>query len=151
MSNEKNDMVAEFTRELLRVNTALRQYIQSRLRSNNMDLTFEMLQVLGCLWTTDGINQQEIANFTVKDKASVTYLIDNLSKRGLVIRQEDDTDRRNKRIFLTENGKMLQKRIEPWLHEMHAFAGLDMHIKAIKDCINVMVKVRENLAAETNG
>ncbi len=150
MPESKNDIVAEFTRELIRVNTAFRQHIQATLRHNNMDLTFEMLQVLACLWAANGINQQEIANLTVKDKASVTYLIDNLTKRGLVIRKEDEDDRRNKLIFLTEAGKALKAEIEPWIQEMHAFAGLDMPVQAIKDCIGVMVKFRENLGMEVN-
>lgn len=150
MPDSKNDIVAEFTRELIRVNTAFRQYIQAMLRRNNMDLTFEMVQVLACLWNTDGINQQEIANLTVKDKASVTYLIDNLTKRGLVIRKEDESDRRNKLVLLTDAGKELKKEIEPWIQEMHAFAGVDMPVEAIKDCIGVMAKFRENLGMEVN-
>ncbi len=148
MPATKNDIVAEFTRELIRVNTAFRQYIQAMLRRNNMDLTFEMLQVLACLWNTDGVNQQEIANLTVKDKASVTYLIDNLTKRGLVVRKEDEGDRRNKLVLLTDAGKALKTEVEPWIQEMHAFAGVDMPVQAIKDCMQVMIKFRENLGME---
>ena len=148
MPATKNDIVAEFTHELIRVNTAFRQYIQAMLRRNNMDLTFEMLQVLACLWNTDGVNQQEIANLTVKDKASVTYLIDNLTKRGLVVRKEDEGDRRNKLVLLTDAGKALKTEVEPWIQEMHAFAGVDMPVQAIKDCMQVMIKFRENLGME---
>ena len=148
MPATKNDIVSEFTHELIRVNTAFRQYIQAMLRRNNMDLTFEMLQVLACLWNTDGVNQQEIANLTVKDKASVTYLIDNLTKRGLVVRKEDEGDRRNKLVLLTDAGKALKTEVEPWIQEMHAFAGVDMPVQAIKDCMQVMIKFRENLGME---
>lgn len=148
MGDAKNDIVAEFTKEIIRVNLAFRQYIQAKLRNNNIDLTFEMLQVLGTLWTTDGINQQEIANITVKDKASMTYLIDNLTKRKLVYRQEDGNDRRNKIIYLTEPGKQMQLLIQPWLHEMHAFAGCDMPVEMITDCMKVLEKFRENLRPE---
>jgi DNA-binding MarR family transcriptional regulator len=150
MPDTKNDIVAEFMHELIRVNTAFRQYIQAMLRRNNMDLTFEMLQVLACLWNTDGVNQQEIANLTVKDKASVTYLLDNLTKRGLVVRKEDGDDRRNKLVFLTDAGRALKTEVAPWIQEMHTFAGLDMPMQAIKDCIGVMVKLRENLGMEAS-
>lgn len=148
MDEVKNDIVAEFTREIIRVNTAFRQYIQAKLRNNNMDLTFEMLQVLATLWTSDGINQQEIANLTVKDKASVTYLIDNLTKRSLVYRSEDKEDRRNKRIFLTQQGSALREEVQPWIQEMHAFAGLDMPVEVIENCISILARFRENLAAD---
>lgn len=149
MSKDKNEIIAAFTKEIIKVNIAFRQYIQAKLRHNNIDLTFEMLQVLGCLWTTDGVNQQELANMTVKDKASMTYLIDNLSKRNLVYRQENDNDRRNKMIYLTEEGKQLKELIEPWLHEMHAFAGCDMPAELIADCMKVLTRFRENLKQET--
>lgn len=151
MAGLSNSKVAEFTREIIRVNTAFRQYMQAKLRTNGLDLTFEMLQVLGCLWQTNGINQQEIATLTVKDKASVTYLIDNLTRRNLVYRKEDETDRRNKQIYLTTEGQELKNRLEPWLHEMHAFAGDDVSAAALDSCMDVLAKFRENLAKETNG
>ncbi len=145
MSDAKNDIIAEFTKEIIRVNLAFRQYIQAKLRAEHMDLTFEMVQVLGCLWNTDGINQQEIANITVKDKASMTYLIDNLTKRELVYRREDIHDRRNKIIFLTDSGKALRTKMQPWLCEMHNFAGSDLPLEKIADCMSVLEKFRENL------
>lgn len=151
MATLSNEKVAAFTREVIRVNTAFRQYLQARLRASGLDLTFEMLQVLGCLWQTDGVNQQEIANLTVKDKASVTYLIDNLTRRNLVYRKEDEADRRNKQIYLTEEGRALKCRLEPWLHEMHSFAGGDVSATALDECMSVLAKFRENLAKETNG
>ncbi len=151
MSDAKNEIIAEFTKEIIRVNLAFRQYIQAKLRAENMDLTFEMLQVLGCLWASDGINQQEIANITVKDKASMTYLIDNLTKRRLVYRQEDTNDRRNKIIFLTDTGKDLQAKMQPWLWEMHDFAGSDMPAEMITGCMKVLEKFRENLKPVCDG
>src|ERR1700722_219521 len=104
MTKSKSETIIEFTRKILTVNTAYRQFLQCTMKAHKMGLTYEMLQVMGCLWKKDGINQQEITNITVKDKASMTYLIDNLTKRGLVTRLEDANDRRNKLILLTDKG-----------------------------------------------
>ncbi len=104
-SRSKQEITTEFTREITKVNLALKQYIQAKFRLHDIDLTFEMLQVMACLWKQDGINQQEVSNITVKDKASMTYLIDNLTARKLVYRLEDDKDRRNKLIYLTLTGR----------------------------------------------
>ena len=110
-----------------------------------MGLTYEMLQVMGCLWKKDGINQQEITNITVKDKASMTYLIDNLTKRNLVKRQEDPDDRRNKLILLTEQGKQLKTKIQPFIDEMYQVAGKNIEITVLNGCMEILGKVENNL------
>ncbi|MDR3680877.1 MAG: MarR family transcriptional regulator [Flavipsychrobacter sp.] len=145
MVNTEYDIVASFTREITRVNLAFKQHIQLKLRQNNIDLTFEMLSVLSCLWEQDGINQQEIANITVKDKASMTYLLDNLTKRELVYRQEDDTDRRNKKVYLTSKGKELRVQIQPWVTEMFGMVGNNLPADSVKSLTQTLEKIRENL------
>jgi len=145
MVNTEYDIVASFTREITRVNLAFKQHIQLKLRQNNIDLTFEMISVLSCLWEQDGINQQEIANITVKDKASMTYLLDNLTKRELVYRQEDDTDRRNKKVYLTGKGKDLRVQIKPWVTEMFGMVGNNLPADSVKSLTQTLEKIRENL------
>ena len=145
MPKKKAELAIDFTRKIMTVNTAYRQFIQTKLKDYNVDLTYEMLQVLACLWTKDGINQQEIANITVKDKASMTYLIDNLTKRGLVTRLEDATDRRNKLILLTESGNALRTKIQPLVIEMYDAAGRDIDIHLLEGCMELLGRIEENL------
>ena len=145
MAKSKSDTIIEFTRKILTVNTAYRQFLQYTLKAHKMGLTFEMLQVMGCLWKKDGINQQEITNITVKDKASMTYLIDNLVKRNLVKRQEDPSDRRNKLILLTEQGKQLKNKIQPYMDEMYQVAGKNIEITVLNECMEVLSRVENNL------
>jgi DNA-binding MarR family transcriptional regulator len=147
MAKRKNAVIMEFTRKLSMVNTAYRQFIQNKLRENNVNLTFEMLQVLTCLWHQDGINQQEIANITVKDKASMTYLIDNLVKRDLVYRAEDNNDRRNKLIYLTRQGARTQEQIQPFLDDMHKAAGMHIDSDLLKQAMVIIEQVEKNLKA----
>jgi DNA-binding MarR family transcriptional regulator len=142
MAKTKREKTEQLALTIVRVNLAFRQFIQARFKSHNIDLTFEMLQVLGCLWQKDGINQQEIADLTVKDKASMTYLIDNLSRRQLGYRQEDSTDRRNKLIYLTTEGKKLRQIIHPWIEEMYAIAGKDMTIEMLNQAIDRLEAIK---------
>jgi len=147
MGKTKDEIVIEFARKIAKVNTAYRQFIQNKFKEYNVGLTFEMLQVMSCLWNKDGINQQEIANITVKDKASMTYLIDNLTKRGLVSRLEDSSDRRNKLILLTEKGKVLRNEIQPFLNEMYQVAGRDTDISFLEAAMDNLDKIESNLKA----
>lgn len=148
ISRSKQEITTEFTREITKVNLALKQYIQARFRQHNIDLTFEMLQVMACLWKDDGINQQEVSNITVKDKASMTYLIDNLTTRKLVYRLEDDTDRRNKLIFLTEKGRQMEQQIRPWITEMYSVLNKTITAEQLSDCIRVLSIMSDNLRKE---
>ena len=145
MADVKPDITIAFNKKLLMVNNAYRQFIQCKLKEHEVDLTFEMLQVMACLWTKDSINQQEVANNTVKDKASMTYLIDNLVKRGLVYRLEDTNDRRNKLVLLTEHGRLLKSRIQPVIDEMHEVSGRNVDIAKLREFMTVLDKIEDNL------
>jgi DNA-binding MarR family transcriptional regulator len=145
MPKTKTEVIIEFTRQILTVNTSYRQFIQFKLKEHKTGLTYEMLQVMGCLWKKDGINQQEITTITVKDKASMTYLIDNLVKRNLVKRTEDANDRRNKLILLTEQGKLLKSKIQPVIDEMYQVAGKNIDIAVLKSSMEILSKVEKNL------
>src|ERR1700722_9754253 len=103
-----SELSLELGRAMTEMKNYLRQFIQSKIKEHNISLTFEMLEILACLWQQDGINQQEITDKTIKDKSSMTYLVDNLVKRGMVKRVADKNDRRNNLIFLTKKAKLLQ-------------------------------------------
>lgn len=145
MGKTKIDITTVFARELTRMNTAFRQFIQQKVKQHDMDLTFEMLQVMGILWEQDGINQQEISAQSVKDKVSITYLVDNLSRRGLVFRQEDGNDRRNRLVYLTPDGRQLRQTIRPWVEEMYARASRNIPMDDIASCLDVLERMYQNL------
>lgn len=120
----------ELTRELmhilLRTQTSFRQAIQRQLKQQNIDLSFEMFQILAYLWRKDGVNQQELATNTFKDKASLTSLLHNMEKKNLVKRTEDQQDRRNKQVFLTEQGWQYFKNVWPLIQEIYSNAGMEI-------------------------
>jgi DNA-binding MarR family transcriptional regulator len=145
ISNKKAETTRQLTHLLFELRDQLRQFMQNKFRENAIDLTYEMHQIMACLWRKDGIKQQELADLTLKDKASMTFLIDNLSKRGLVKRLEDATDRRSKLIYLTAKGKQLGKKVEPWVAELFAIAGNNFKINEIRECIKVIEKMRNNI------
>ena len=138
-----------FTKLINKVHMAFRQFMQQKFKEHNIDITFEMVQVMGHLWHQDGVNQQEIANAILKDKTSLTYLIDNLTRRNLVERREDNLDRRNKLIFLTPEGRLLRETILVWINEMYALAGQDISEKTLLENMCILEKMYCNLKTIT--
>lgn len=150
MKNSKNDIFALYTSTMFKVQHEFRAFIRNKFKEQNIDLTFEMLQVLIHLWKKEGINQQELANLLHKDKASMTYLIDNLSKRNLVQRSEDRIDRRNKLITLTPQGLALKNVVRPWIAELYTVAGKNIPEETLQNGIVLFEKIYNNLATTTH-
>ena len=139
----KSDLSLSFGRSINELRMAFRKHMQGKIRSLDLHLTFEMLEVMICLWRQDGVNQQVIADITLRDKSAMTYLVDNLMKRKMIRREEDAKDRRNKLIFLTPEGRQLQQTLQPWVAEMYdrATANMDADVLiAGKDIIENMIK-----------
>jgi len=124
----------------------LRQKIQDKINEHDSGFSYEMLEILGLIWRgNNGMNQQEIANRVSKDKSSVTYLIHHLVNRGLVVRVEDDNDRRNKKIYLTEKGNDLMKKVFPWVLELYKKAAGDAKTVEIRQAFDLIKKMTSNL------
>ena len=145
MAKSKNDTVAALLMAMKKAHQEMKLLLRNKLREHNIDLTFEMLQVLMHLWDRDGVNQQELANLLLKDKASLVYLIDNLSKRKLVRRTEDGNDRRNKMITLMPEGERLRSVIVPWMEELYAIAGKDISVQHVKEGIVLFERIYQNV------
>ncbi len=135
----------ELGRIMTELRNYIRQHIQLKIKDHGVKLTFEMLEVMSCLWKKDGINQQEIADRTLRDKSSMTYLLDNLVKRKMLYRVEDNIDRRNKLIYLTKEGTMLKELLNPWLTEVYVKAAKDIDLKDFEQSVYLLKKMVCNL------
>jgi DNA-binding MarR family transcriptional regulator len=147
MMTTKN--IAELARELGRAHGEmrlyLRQYLQVKIKEHKVDISFELLEILAYLYRKDGVNQQELADVMVKDKSSMTYLIDGLVKREMVVRTEDPNDRRSKLIYLTPKGKQLEKKLSPWVVEIYEKATTGLKASDIQQALLLVQKMNENL------
>jgi MarR family transcriptional regulator for hemolysin len=80
-----------------------RRLVEEQLAANGLtDATWTPLLHLRA-WG-DGVTQKELAERVGLDGSSLVRLLDILESRGWVERRADTTDRRSKRIFLTESG-----------------------------------------------
>lgn len=138
-----SDLAHELVLQLIRTRMAFRQAIQRALKENKVEMTFEMLQIMYRLWAQQGVSQQYLAEKTAKDKASLTNLMNNLEKKGWVIRREDAADRRNRLVYLTPEGEALAARVKPLLQKIYAEAGARMNNKQMQVCLNQLIKLNE--------
>lgn len=142
---DNSESAHELILEIIQVRMTFRQTIQQTLKRNNVDMTFEMFQIMHRLWKQQGVSQQYLAEKTAKDKACLTNLINNLEKKNWVERREDPSDRRNRLIYLTAEGNALAERVIPILRGIYTQIGNQMNTKHLQSCINNIKKLNEVL------
>jgi DNA-binding MarR family transcriptional regulator len=124
---------------------AIARRLQKKFNTATLNLTIEQWSVLYHLWKQDGISQQDLCKATFRDKPSITRLVDNLEKAGLVKRIAAENDRRINRIYLTKQAQKLQQEsmdiAEQTLNE--ALNGVSP--EKIEICKEVLQVVYDNL------
>jgi DNA-binding MarR family transcriptional regulator len=144
----KNEIAVDLAYVMQELRNLTRKYIQKKIKDLGINLTYEMLEVMGSLWRKDGLNQQEIADKTLRDKSSMTYLLDNLIKRKLVKRVADENDRRNKLIFLTKEGLALKDILYPLVAEVYGLASEEIATEDLQSGVSLVSRMVSNLKEE---
>lgn len=119
----------------------IRAEINSAFQRNGLNVTSEQWGVLKCLWQKEGISQTEIAEKVNKDKASVTRILDIMQKNNLILRCNDEHDRRSYRIFLTEDGKKLESKLKPIVHAANRHIYKNLNENEIQELQKLLLKL----------
>jgi len=80
-------------------------YLHEEIKSENLDLTKEQIIILKNLFFNDGINQNELACLTFRDKSSLTRLLVKMEKKNYIKRVKSKEDKRINKVFITSTGK----------------------------------------------
>src|SRR5260370_41861056 len=99
----------DFGFNVARLSRRLRQAVDAELHTFGLtDATWRPLAYVGRLG--GGVRQKELATALSIEGPSLVRLLDNLERRGLIERREDENDRRARGIYLTRPGLALAKR-----------------------------------------
>lgn len=128
-----------------KISTAINRTFLRAFALEGVDITTEQWSILACLWQKDRVTQQALCSLTLKDKPSMTRLIDNLEKKNLVIRVADHKDRRINLIHLTDAGMALQAKAREIVQKI-AFKTLNkITDEELNVCRSVLKKIMTNL------
>ena len=98
----------------------LKSGLAKSLKGNRFDLTPMHQKILAYICYFPGTTQQEIVDKTGRDKGQITRLLKELEKKGFIVRQKDEVDKRSFCIQVTEKG-------------VDTFSELKQHEEAITD------------------
>jgi DNA-binding MarR family transcriptional regulator len=125
--------------------TAVARRLQKNFRNAGLEITIEQWSILCHLWREDSLSQQELGTRTFRDKASITRLIDNLEKQGLVTRVASTSDRRINLVCITDTAKPLQEITYHLANQTMNEALLNISKEEIETVKNVFQRVYDNL------
>ena len=136
--------------KLVRIGKMTRAIAVQRFSAKNFEITPEQLMVLSALIDHDGLYQRQIGLITLKDRPNITRIINILEKMNFVTRKPDVNKRKIYKIFVTDEGKNVVKKVMPTALELweNIVDGVDED--ELKITLKVMNKFRENLMKDMN-
>lgn len=97
------------------------------------------------LWINDGLRQQDLAVSLIKDKGTIARALDTLENQGFLTRVADTHDKRNKRIFLTAEGRVLKEKLLPHAQSVVQQATIGIDAGELAVCKHVLQKIYHRL------
>jgi DNA-binding MarR family transcriptional regulator len=91
----------------------LRSLTYKEFLGQGLELTPEQWVVLVRLWEKDGQSQSALSESTLRDRPTMSRILDTMEKSGLVERCVDPKDARSRQVKLTRTGKSLQPKLVP--------------------------------------
>jgi MarR family transcriptional regulator for hemolysin len=91
------------------------------------------------------VRQKELATALSIEGPSLVRLLDNLERRGLIERREDETDRRARGIYLTRAGRELAVRVAKVGTEIQARLLANVPPAELEICQRVLAGIEREL------
>lgn len=139
---DRSDELVILISQLDRINN---YHLNDTFEKNGYPITREQWVIMKMLWEKNGISQQELADDLMKNKASITSLIENMEKKDLVARKTNSFDKRSKMVFLTEKGKDLRMSIDSFFKQVTRDFVNEIGDKELRITHETLEKVLVNL------
>ena len=120
-------------------------HFQEELASAGLDITKEQAIILKKLYEQDGLNQNELARLTYRDKSSLARLLPTLERKGYIYRKRCPEDKRVNYIFLSDPGKKMWLKAKPVAQLIIRRMRTDLSEKEISQFIKTLKKIQGSL------
>ena len=125
-------------------NAMTKRFVQNVLNSG-LDISMDQWLVLGPIWQLESPSQKDLGEICLRDKPTITRIIDSLEDKSLVVRVSDQIDHRIKRVILTNAGKQLFYDVLPIMEKTREEVRGEIPDEEIEIFKNVLSKIIKNL------
>jgi DNA-binding MarR family transcriptional regulator len=124
---------------------AFMRELQARIAPQGV--TQGMWFFLRVLWEEDGLTQRELSQRVRMMEPTTVTALNNMEKRGLVLRVRNPDDRRKVNIFLTERGRRLRARLLPHAVATNQVALTGLGETEVEQLRAILRRMKRNLDA----
>lgn len=117
--------------------------VMDRLRDT--ELTSGQPKVLDFLKNFDGATQKEIADACFLEAATITSVLNGMEAKGLIVRKRLNGNRRSYHVFMTEKGKVLQKKVEEIFLQLEEETFRDIPEEKRAEFLQIFSKIHKNM------
>ena len=146
MKNENNivDLQASIASWLGKTIKLIDYFVLESLKSENLDLTKEQMIVLKRLHDKDGLNQNELAFLTLRNKSSLTRLLSKMESKNYILRKQSNKDKRRNHVYLTPLGKDIFTKTRPVIEKIIRTMENGICENEKKQMIDTLKKIQSN-------
>ncbi len=130
----------------------LKLFAQQTLKEHApfMEITLEQYAILYVLSQEDGLYQRQFAKILMKDRPNITRMVDILENKKLLYRKADQNDRRIHKLYISESGRALVEKIEPYKTSIHASIAEPLSAEEQDLLLQLLEKMRFNIENKIN-
>jgi MarR family transcriptional regulator, organic hydroperoxide resistance regulator len=105
----------------------IRAFAYREFAAHGLEVTPEQWMVLVRLWQHEPISQADLGELTLRDRPTMTRILDGMEGRGWIARGRDPDDARVRLVRLSGEGRALRKKMVPIARAIvtRAEAGID--------------------------
>ena len=120
-------------------------------RVKSLGLTRSQWWVLNHLFRGDGVTQTELAETLEIEKPTLGRLLDRLEAKGWVRREDDATDRRAWRVYLTDEVGPAMRELRAVAAELRRDALAGLSAAERERFVDTLLAIKSNLAKMPSG
>ncbi len=124
-------------------------HMHEAFENAGLDLTKEQMVVLKKLYENDGLNQNELAFLTYRDKSSLARLLTKMELKKYIKRKQSKDDKRVNQVFLTTEGEKMYSKTRPIIKGLIDKMEHNIGGEQKKQMIELLQKVQKNFEPNT--
>jgi DNA-binding MarR family transcriptional regulator len=132
-----------------RLGFVVRKELAQRFQDNGYDVSPEEWAILLILWSKGAQTPSVLADATIRDRTTVTRLLDGMVAKGLVDRNTDPTDRRKMRVQVSDLGMSIRNGLVSVAQGLIAQTLNGISPEDAETTVQTLRRMSQNLVPET--
>lgn len=128
-----------------RLSFMLRSELQQRVKNAGHDLAAEEWALLMVLWRDGPLPVGRLAEVTLRDRTTVTRVVDRLVAKGLLKRMDEEGDRRQVIVHVTNLGRRIENPVVGAVAPLIEKASQGIAQKEVEITLSVLQRMADNL------